>query len=125
MTLQHVKDEVELCWKWGRFHEVLMTTEDPTGDPRDTAYQLLWDALPVARLNEGLVTFRFHTERLNAHGRTFFEGISDAYKYERGVKKETAGDEEDEKSHMPHIGGLFEFWDSSSSESIRNGNRHL
>ena len=73
MTVQNVKDYVELCWKWGMFYEVLMTTEDPTEHSRDTAYQFLWDSLPVPRLNEGLGTFMFYAERLNAHGWTVFE----------------------------------------------------
>ena len=102
-----------------------MMIEDPTEHSRDTAYQFLWDALPVPRLNEGLGTFRFHAERLNAHGWTVFGRIADACKYERGVTRETAGNEEDDKSHMHHIGTLFEFWDKSCTESIRNGNLHL
>ena len=77
MKVQNVMDYVELCWKWGRFYEVLMTTEDPKQHSRDKIYQFLWDALPVPRLNEGLGTFRFHAERLNAHGWTVFERISE------------------------------------------------
>ena len=78
MKVQNVKDYVELCWKRGRFYEVRMTREDPTEHSRDKAYQFFWDALLVPRLNEGLGTFRFYAERLNAHGSTVFEGVADA-----------------------------------------------
>ena len=109
MTVQNLKDYFELCWRWGRFYEILMTTEDPTQHSRDTVYQFLWDALPVPKLNEGLGTLRFHVERPNAHGWTVFEGIADDYKYERGVTKDTKGNEEDAKSRIHHIGALLEF----------------
>ena len=41
------------------------------------------------------------------------------------MTRETAGDEEDDKSHMHHIGALFDFWYKPCTESTRNGNRHL
>ena len=71
------------------------------------------------------MTFRFNAERLNTHGWNVSKGISDVYKDERGVKRENAGDEENDKTHMLHIGSLFDFWEKSYTDSIRNENRHV
>ena len=78
MTVQNVKDYVELCWNCGRFYEELMTTKDPKQHSSDTAYRYHRDDLPVPRLKEELGTFRSHAERLNAHDWNVIEGISDA-----------------------------------------------